>query len=546
MAVWLSLTRMTIRGAPPAAPGAFTQAPQVAARPTADAARPNAPAAPAITPNAPASAQQPMLNGPNRPVPLQGGGVVTTTTAVRNPADVLRDMGLLDLKWEHDDEAVAELLRMLILKGFGPKAGKPKGGSETAAQLADAVRELQTATGLPPSGALDARTAAAVMEKLKPDAAREAPPPPVRVAPSAAQVQAVRQKTTAADTARADVLWQKTQGTAYSSARAAAFAASSLADAAPPANQAPVPANTVRLNAAASSASATASSAPIAPGAPPPAPTTLAVNTLHGKPAAPPPPAAPAVSNPLVSLASPARPAPSSAGAPATPPPATTAPPATVSTATAAATANPVSGAASSSRTLADPAPGTVSAREAAPPQDPPPVSAPGGPASAEVKPAGGAPDGSLARGDSEAQRGHQDGQGNQATGDDRLEDARRGHALVDDGSGVDAGAYEMPSLDEQLRAALDAFRREESQDERHTTTYTASFVLHKPGFYASATLAPCLLNLTVDTATAYDEVWMEALEKINKVVRRHDPHSWPLSVDDILSALQRARARDT
>jgi hypothetical protein len=163
-----------------------------------------------------------------------------------------------------------------------------------------------------------------------------------------------------------------------------------------------------------------------------------------------------------------------------------------------------------------------------------------------EKEPGGRAGEGQgLARGDATQQLGHQDGDGNQATGDEDREDKRRGAALVDDGSGADEGAYEIPSMEEQLRQALRDIRKEVDQDPNKPTTYLAEFVLYKPGVYQSATMAPQVLNLKVTRATAYDEVWMEALEAVNKRIKLYDKESWPLTVDDIYNALQRARVKD-
>jgi hypothetical protein len=151
-----------------------------------------------------------------------------------------------------------------------------------------------------------------------------------------------------------------------------------------------------------------------------------------------------------------------------------------------------------------------------------------------------------LARGDADQLTAFEDGRGNQATGDEDEEDERRGAALVDDGSGVDEGAYEVPSVAEQLREALAGLVMEVDTDPNRPTTYRGEFVFYKPGVYQSRTQAPQLLNMKVDKATAYDDVWTQVVGQINARLRVFEPGAAAINTDHIVTALQLARARGT
>ena len=149
-----------------------------------------------------------------------------------------------------------------------------------------------------------------------------------------------------------------------------------------------------------------------------------------------------------------------------------------------------------------------------------------------------------LARGEAEQQIAHEEGLGNQATGDEDLKDERRGAALVDDGSGVDEGAYEIPSLREQFEEALTRLQVEEEKDPNRPTTYKGEFLLYKPGVYQSATQAPQLLNLKVVKATAYDPIWAKVVEEINTRLSTVDPEGHQIEASEIQTALSIARVR--
>lgn len=151
-----------------------------------------------------------------------------------------------------------------------------------------------------------------------------------------------------------------------------------------------------------------------------------------------------------------------------------------------------------------------------------------------------------LARGDADQLTAFEDGRGNQATGDEDEEDERRGAALVDDGSGVDEGAYEVPGIWEQIRKALREMQVEPQTDPNRPTCYRGDFVFYKPGVYQSRTQAPQLINMKVRTATAYDDVWTKALEQINARIRVFEPGASQLNMDDIHRALQVTRARQS
>ncbi|MBI5494167.1 MAG: hypothetical protein HY904_04015 [Deltaproteobacteria bacterium] len=156
--------------------------------------------------------------------------------------------------------------------------------------------------------------------------------------------------------------------------------------------------------------------------------------------------------------------------------------------------------------------------------------------------------DDGLARGEADQLTAFEDGRGNQATGDEDEEDERRGAALTDDGSGADEGAYEIPSVAEQLRQALAALQMEEQTagNANRATTYRGDFVFYKPGVYQSRTQAPMILNLKVVKATAYDQVWTQVLQQINARLRVFEPDAPALLAEHIGTALQLARARAT
>ncbi|MBI5497958.1 MAG: hypothetical protein HY904_23345 [Deltaproteobacteria bacterium] len=441
----------------------------------------------------------------------------------RNPADVLAQMGLIKLEWGlSPDDVMKQLLDFLVLKGFMPKADGAKRGDAPAgdaAKLAEALKQLQGKEGLPQSGRLDDKTSKVLVEKYRPEPSAAPPPPPATPkAPVSAQKQdASRFIRTASENAAARNLFSKTAEPftppqrSMSRPESPAAAQASAAAKAPPTPAAP----------ATSTAAATTASTSTSTAAPPP--TTA-------------PPTTPSTPAPTTTAAhAPSTPAPasnSSSGAPTQAPGTPSqAPPSNNSSNTAAQSASSGPG---------KPGEGSAQARES--------QARPGsaGTGTQEAQEGGRAPDApGLARGDATQQLGHQDGDGNQASGDENREDKRRGGALVDDGSGADEGAYEIPSMEEQLRKALKDIRKELDPDPNKPTTYQAEFVLYKPGFYVSGTQAPMVLNLKVDRATPYDEVWMEALEAVNRRIKLYDPESWPLTVDDIYSALQRARVKD-
>src|SRR5688572_24624936 len=137
--------------------------------------------------------------------PGAGGGanMAAATQAIAagaNPADVLRQMGLITIDWSllSPDDAVKQLLEFLVLQGFMPKAdGAKKGGSklDSSAQLADVLRQLQASANLPQTGRLDERTVA-TLEKFKQPSAPptlnlpDPPRPPINLADRAGARQA--------------------------------------------------------------------------------------------------------------------------------------------------------------------------------------------------------------------------------------------------------------------------------------------------------------------------------------------------------------------
>jgi hypothetical protein len=121
--------------------------------------------------------------------------------------------------------------------------------------------------------------------------------------------------------------------------------------------------------------------------------------------------------------------------------------------------------------------------------------------------------------------------------------DPRRGHASTDDGSGADAGHYLVPSLSEQAFAALELIRMNANTDLR-TTTYAWDVTFYKPGTYAPGQMAQELVHLVVERASAFDDVWVEAQDKLRILVHRHEKGAAVPQQADIDAALRQARAR--
>jgi peptidoglycan hydrolase-like protein with peptidoglycan-binding domain len=141
-------------------------------------------------------------------------------------------------------------------------------------------------------------------------------------------------------------------------------------------------------------------------------------------------------------------------------------------------------------------------------------------------------------------EEGRERDRGNASSGDEDLDDERRGHASIDDGSEDAAGHYRVPSMSEQAFAALEKIVRDAALENR-ATTYSWDVTFYKPGVYGPGQKAQELVHLVVDKATAFDPVWSKAQANLQALVSRTDPDGQVPSLDDIIQAIRQARSRD-
>lgn len=136
----------------------------------------------------------------------------------------------------------------------------------------------------------------------------------------------------------------------------------------------------------------------------------------------------------------------------------------------------------------------------------------------------------------------HDDEGGNAPAGDDELDDERRGHASIDDGSEDEAGHWQAPSLGEQLRDGLDAIVRDD--DGAGAATYAWDFTLYRPGIYGAKQPAERLFHLVVERAGPFDPLWERARVALNDKLAQLEPDTRALEAEDFERALRRARVR--
>ncbi len=96
------------------------------------------------------------------------------------------------------------------------------------------------------------------------------------------------------------------------------------------------------------------------------------------------------------------------------------------------------------------------------------------------------------------------------------------------------------PLLILQIRKALDTIVRD-ADSSTSATTYSWDLRLHAPGADVNG---EGILHLVVDKAGPFDPVWTKAREAIALRQREHEPGRALLTVEDILSAVRRARVR--
>ena len=425
------------------------------------------------------------------PIPRPGAGVGQGPgTAAPSAADALSRLGLFGQSMLDPQAAMAKLLGFLMLQGFGLKgdAGKPGGpGGDDATKLADALKQLQGKEGLPQTGRLDERTLKA-MEKYRPAQGSE---------------RATERQVASQQTQR-----DSRMATSFRDQTLAAWIKNKAPELQKPQTQ--------------QSANQASTAQQM----------QHAVNAGRPDQALPPQLQQEAAQKAAQQQAQ----NPQTAGRPSED---------AVRPTVVPQDARAPKEAASSQANQQGAGQGKKSAEDAARLQQAQAQAQAKGTGKADTTQTGRAGgEAGLARGDAEQLVAFEDGRGNQATGDEDEEDERRGAALVDDGSGEDEGAYEMPSLAAQVREALGAVEVETDTGINKATTYRVSLQLYRPGVYQSRTMAPQLLNLKVMKATAYDEIWEKVMEQVNARLRAFEPDSSELDMDQVHTALAVARAR--
>lgn len=138
---------------------------------------------------------------------------------------------------------------------------------------------------------------------------------------------------------------------------------------------------------------------------------------------------------------------------------------------------------------------------------------------------------------------------GNAKAGDDDFLDEARGDANVkaeteeDRAALGDANHWRVPPLSEQVRAALEKIERDDGGT--GPVTYTWDVTFHRPGVYAVGQPAEELWHVGVHRATAFDPVWQQAADALASRMLYAEPDATPLTLDDFILALRRARVRE-
>lgn len=138
----------------------------------------------------------------------------------------------------------------------------------------------------------------------------------------------------------------------------------------------------------------------------------------------------------------------------------------------------------------------------------------------------------------------HDDEGGNAPAGDDELDDERRGHANLDDGSDANVGHWEAPPFLEQIRTGLESIVRDD--DGTGAATYAWDFTLLRPGVYGPRQPAEKLFHLVVAQAGPFDPLWERARLALNDKLALLEPAARAIVAEDFERALRRARVRAT
>lgn len=154
--------------------------------------------------------------------------------------------------------------------------------------------------------------------------------------------------------------------------------------------------------------------------------------------------------------------------------------------------------------------------------------------------------DGEEAAIDVAGDAGDEDSVGNAKAGDDDHDDHRRGNAsdVVDEikEGETPEGYYRVAKLSAQVKLALEDVAR--IDDGTVPIHYTWDVTLHRPGVYKEGQPAEALWHLLVERAHAFDPVWQQAAHAIASRLLYVEPDADPLTHDEILGALRRARVR--
>jgi peptidoglycan hydrolase-like protein with peptidoglycan-binding domain len=132
---------------------------------------------------------------------------------------------------------------------------------------------------------------------------------------------------------------------------------------------------------------------------------------------------------------------------------------------------------------------------------------------------------------------------GNAPAGDDERDDARRGHATLDDEEEHERGHYEVPHLSRQIVEALEGIVRDD--DGRGPPSYAWDVTFYKPGVYGAGQPAEPLWHIGLAHTSPFDDVWREAARVLGDRLATLEPEARAPTTEDFERALRRARYRD-
>jgi hypothetical protein len=127
--------------------------------------------------------------------------------------------------------------------------------------------------------------------------------------------------------------------------------------------------------------------------------------------------------------------------------------------------------------------------------------------------------------------------------GDWDLDNEKRGHASMDDGSDDLPGHYKIPTLKEQVDMALLNILKEPARPNR-PDTYSLDITFFKPGIYGPHQPAQDLFHLVVNDAAPSDPVWQRARNVVANLMMKHGERDHVPTVDDFKDAMSRAKVR--